>query len=620
MCGIAGIAGAGNFPGDQLAVWAENACSTLYRRGPDFRSWRLKDDVLLCHARLSIIDTSDAANQPMFDESGRFAILLNGEIFNFREIKSGLISAGCVFRTVSDTEVALKALIHYGPEAFNLFNGFFAIAFYDFEKRKLVLGRDRYGEKPLLYCMQDEALFFASEIKALSAMGRHFTEDLVSEAFYFFLTYIPGEDTAYREVKKLPPGHYLEFDDGRMTIRKYYDYPAEQLGISYEAACERFSELLDDAVRLRLVADVPLGSFLSAGIDSTLVSLLAAKHQPGIATFSVGFPDMPFFDESEPASETARNAGLPNTTISIAENELIRSLEAVLDYLDEPFADSSAIAVYALTKAASAYGKVFLSGDGADELLGGYNKHKAWAMLENRSLRTSLMLKAGSMLPVGIGGRDSKMANKLRQLRRLASAAGRKDFERYFYLASNNPMELSSRLINRQIIESDEFVARMDGFRQKFLTNNTCSVLQNDFQIVLEGDMLRKTDLMSMANSVELRSPFLDYRLVDFIFSLPDKYKFSAAKTKMPARDAFKSILPEAVLRKKKQGFEVPLKKWFSGVLRERMRDEWLEEKNLQSPLFDSRNQARMIEDAVMNRLPESFIWSLIVFANRKQF
>lgn len=619
MCGIAGIAGAENLPGDKLNRWAENACSVMHRRGPDAKSWKLRDDILLCHARLSIIDISDAANQPMYDESGRYAILLNGEIFNFQDIRSRLQLAGFVFRTASDTEVAMKAIIHFGPEAFNLFNGFFAIAFYDYTERKLILARDRYGEKPLLYCKQDGALFFGSEMKVLRSMERVLTEDFVSQAFYFYLTYIPGDDTAFREVKKLSPGHYMIYHQNQMSIQKYYGYPSEKLSLTYSDACDRFAELLDDAVRIRLIADVPLGSFLSAGIDSTLVSLLAARHQPEIATFSVGFPDMPFFDESVQAASTASRAGLPNTTIFLAEQDLLSSLDDVLDYLDEPFADSSAIAVYALTKTASTYGKVFLTGDGADELLGGYNKHKAWAMLENPSLKTSMMLAAGKILPAGIGGRDSKIANRLRQLRRLASASGRQDFDRYFYLASNNPMELVNRVLDRQIIENDEFVARMYELKQKYLLNPTGSVLQNDFGMVLEGDMLRKTDLMSMANSVELRSPFLDYRLVDFMFSLPDSYKFSAAKTKMPARDAFGGILPAAVMKKKKQGFEVPLRKWFNGVLKSRIEDQWLKEQNLQSPIFNPAFLARMSGDISKNLLPESLVWSLIVFANRKQ-
>ncbi|MEQ8424141.1 MAG: asparagine synthase (glutamine-hydrolyzing), partial [Cyclobacteriaceae bacterium] len=348
MCGITGVF-AFNLVGKFNMINVTNATMALQKRGPDFQDIYTDSWVGLGHRRLSIIDTSEAGNQPMWDEIKRFAIIFNGEIFNFKELRGDLQSKGISFRSESDTEVLLKLFILEREKCLTKLNGFFSFCIYDKEEQSMFLARDRYGIKPLLYLFDEDKFLFASEMKAMMCYGIEKTIDYASLFTYLQLNYSPAPHTIFSNVKKLMPGHYLKVRSGKLDVQSYYDIEAaDERGssITYEQAKEKFKNLLETSVKRRLVSDVPLGSFLSGGIDSSIVAGLASRHKPDLHTFSIGFKDEPFFDETEYARLVAKHFNTSHTVFSLSNNDLYQHLHSILNYLDEPFADSSAIAVY----------------------------------------------------------------------------------------------------------------------------------------------------------------------------------------------------------------------------------------------------------------------------------
>jgi asparagine synthase (glutamine-hydrolysing) len=379
MCGITGIY-AFNEIGRFFTINMFAATDTLSQRGPDSSGSFTHGYVGLGHRRLSIIDTSSDGRQPMTDETERYTIVFNGEIFNFPELKSQLTSKGYHFRSSSDTEVLLNLYIHEKENCLKHLNGFFAFAIYDKEKESLFIARDRMGIKPLLYFQDEDKLIFASEMKALAGLRISRELDYVSLQQYLQLNYIPAPNTIFKGVQKLLPGHYMYLQGSEVSIKPYYQIPqtytrwtADQM--SYEKVQEKLVELLEESVRKRLIADVPLGAFLSGGIDSSVIVALASRHTEHLNTFSIGYRDEPFFDETRYANLVAKKYKTNHTVFSLSNEDLYEHLFDMLDYTDEPFADSSALAVYILSKRTRKRVTVALSGDGADELFAGYNKH-----------------------------------------------------------------------------------------------------------------------------------------------------------------------------------------------------------------------------------------------------
>lgn len=376
MCGIAGVyafkeAGKENFS------LLNNAIETLAKRGPDSKGTFLEKNVALGHTRLSIIDTSNAAAQPFTDDSGRYTIIFNGEFYNYKEHRQQLIKKGIPFRSTSDTEVLLQLFIEEGPACLEKVNGFFAFAVYDKEKDELFIARDRFGIKPLIVYADEDKLLFASEMKAMIALGIQKVIDEVSLYTYLQLNYIPPQHSIFKQVWKLESGHYLLVNKNGTDKKQYYSINQNPVNLSYEAAQKKLKELLEASVQRRLVADVPLGAFLSGGIDSSIITALAAKHTKNLNTFSIGYKDEPLFDETQYAALVAKKYKTNHTVFSLSNDDLYANLNEVLDYIDEPFADSSALAVHILSMHTRKHVTVSLSGDGADEIFSGYNKHMA---------------------------------------------------------------------------------------------------------------------------------------------------------------------------------------------------------------------------------------------------
>ncbi|PJB13974.1 MAG: asparagine synthase (glutamine-hydrolyzing), partial [Flavobacteriales bacterium CG_4_9_14_3_um_filter_32_8] len=443
MCGIVGIISSNEKELNKIAA----ATLTLAKRGPDNRSTIKFPNLALGHARLSIIDTSSAANQPLSDVTERYTIIYNGEIFNFLELKQDLIKQGIPFKTNSDTEVVLNLYIKYGAACLEKLNGFFAFAIYDKDNESLFIARDRMGIKPLLYYFDGEQFIFASELKAILAFNIKKEIDTVSLFNYLQFNYIPSNNSILKNVNKLKPGHFIFIHSIQKlpkTIEEhlYYEIPYQKEkttpinAANYAEAQETLRNLLEDSVKKRLVADVPVGTFLSGGVDSSIISLLAKKHKPDLQTFSIGYKDEPFFDETNYANAVAKKIGSNHHVFSLSNNDLYENLNDILDYIDEPFADSSAIAVYLLSKYTKKHVTVALSGDGADELFSGYNKHTAEFKARNPGIVTSFVKMGYPIWRNLPKSRNSKITNINRQLYKFSLGAKLSHKTRYWTWAS----------------------------------------------------------------------------------------------------------------------------------------------------------------------------------------
>jgi len=623
VCGVTGVF-AFNLVGKFNMINVTAATQALAKRGPDFQDIYTDGFVGLGHRRLSIIDTSDAGNQPMWDESKRYCIVFNGEIFNFKELKTALQSKGVSFRSESDTEVLLQLYIHEKENCLNQLNGFFSFCIYDKQEQSFFLARDRYGIKPLLYLIDEDKFLFASEMKSMLCYGIDKTIDYTSLHAYLQLNYTPAPHTIFTHVKKLNPGHFMKVTRGKAEIHPYYDIPVSQAkidqNITYEQAKVKFKDLLEVSVQRRLVADVPLGSFLSGGLDSSVVAGLASKHQPDLHTFSIGFKDEPFFDETDYARLVAKHFNTEHTVFSLTNNDLYEHVHDILDYIDEPFADSSAIAVYILSKETRKHATVALSGDGADELLGGYNKHEAMYRMLHPGIKENLVASLSGLWKVLPHSRNNPMFNKFRQLNRFAQGMKLGVKERYWHLAGFANEWESRQLLSPAALEQfqqQQYQERKDEILKTVGSGSMNEILLTDMKLVLPNDMLTKVDLMSMANGLEVRSPFLDYELVNFIFSLPENFKINASLRKRIAQDSFKEMLPAKLYNRPKKGFEVPLLKWFRKEMKSMITDDLLSKSFIEDQNIFSYNEIAKLKKQLFSSNPgdvHARIWGLIVF------
>lgn len=622
MCGITGIY-AFNLVGKLNKVNVTAATMSLAQRGPDFQDIHLEEWVALGHRRLSIIDTRDIANQPMWNESKRYCIIFNGEIFNYRELRSDLQSKGVSFFSDSDTEVLLKLFIAEGPASLNKLNGFFAFCIYDRHEQTMFVVRDRYGIKPLLYQFDDDKFIFGSEMKSILAYGVEKNIDYSSLYLYLQLNYIPGPDSILLGIKKLQPGHYLKVSRNKIEVSSYYSIPVTTNNITYDDAKEQLKILLEASVKRRLVADVPLGAFLSGGIDSSVVCALAVKHKPDLHTFSIGYRDEKFFDETSYANLVAQQLGTKHTVFSLTNNDLYDGLDKFLNYIDEPFADSSAIAVNILSKETRKHATVALSGDGADELLAGYNKHEAFYRMMHTGAAENLALMLAPLANLLPQSRNNPFANKVRQLSRYREGRSLSAQDRYWRWATFADKDQAMGLLHPDLRTNfflKDYVARRKEILSTIPDNASINdVLLTDTRLVLPNDMLMKVDLASMANSLEVRVPFLDYEVVNFLFSLPDDFKINGDLRKRILQDAFKDILPHKLYNRPKKGFEVPMLKWLRNELKPLINDELLSQKNVEDQGIFFYPEVDRLKKQLYSSNPgdvHARIWGLVVFQN----
>ncbi len=625
MCGITGVF-AFSDAGRQSLTRLQASTDAIVRRGPDSQGHFLYDQCGLGFRRLAILDLSADGNQPMTDEAGRYTIVFNGEIFNYRELREKLIKKGCRFHSQTDTEVILQLYITEGRGFLKKLNGFFGLAIYDKEENSLFIARDRYGVKPLLVYRDEDQLFFASEMKSLLALGVPRKLDYVALSQYLQLNYIPGPASIFKGVKKLLPGHYLFVKNNKVVGKRWYKIPYDPKKVaknklSYEQQQKKLVGLMDEAVQRRLVADVPLGAFLSGGIDSSVITALAARHTPHLSTFSIGFKDEPFFDETKYANLVAARHKTNHTVFSLTNNDLYEHLHDMLAYLDEPFADSSALAVYILSQRTRQHVTVALSGDGADELFGGYNKHMGEFQVRQGGFKAEAVTGLNFLWDALPKSRNGFFGNKVRQLQRFSRGmlSGVKD--RYWdwatFASADDARSLLSAASRRKVGKKAAEKRRKDILEGLHADGDLNEVLLTDMTLVLPYDMLAKVDMMSMANSLEVRTPFLDYKVVNFAFSLPVSSKVDGDMKKKIVQDAFRAELPAELYDRPKQGFEVPLLKWMRNELRPLIENDLLADDFVESQGVFDVEAVRKLKAQLFSRSPgdvHARIWGLIVF------
>lgn len=602
MCGICGIYALSE-KGKAYLDNIDGTVAAIAHRGPDHFGIYRHEKAALAHTRLSILDVSEASHQPFFSDDKQQVIAFNGEVFNYEALGKGL---NC--RTSGDVEVLLKTFHRQGPAVLDQLNGFFAFSFYNQASDELYLVRDRLGIKPLYYYLSEDVLVFASEIKAiLRVVG---PQKLNARALhhYFRFNYITGPESIFETIFQLPPGHYMEVKQGRASLKQWYNAAAARQATAEPV--KELNQLLDDAVGLRLHADVPVGCFLSGGVDSSIISALAARRHNNLHTFSIGFKDEPFFDETRYAEQVAAHIGSKHHTFKLGNNDLLSNLGDFLNSIDEPFADSSALNVYILSQYTREHVKVALSGDGADELFMGYNKHRAEWLVNHSSYRhlRPIALPLLSVLPKS---RHGFFSNRFRQLDRFYTSSGLSPLERYASWAGiSTPEELRRLLFDPKPgrLPVEALFAANDPYRATNLA---------DLQMVLADDMLVKVDRMSMRHGIEIRNPFLDYRVVAFALSLPVHEKITKDEQKVILRKAFAGLLPEEIFRRRKKGFEVPLLKWFNKELRQGIENNWLSEALIREQGLFNYEYVYHLKKQLFSSNPgdaAAKVWALIVF------
>ncbi|HLZ39523.1 MAG TPA: asparagine synthase (glutamine-hydrolyzing) [Candidatus Sulfotelmatobacter sp.] len=612
MCGIAGIANTSREGVDAQEIHA--MCQTIVHRGPDDEGILVKDGVGLGMRRLSIIDLA-GGHQPIFNEDRSVAIVFNGEIYNFQELRRELDAKGHRFSTNSDTEVIVHLYEEHGAECVKKLRGMFAFALYDERRRRLLLARDRLGIKPLHYALNEGRLLFGSEIKAILAAAPELNEiDPRAVLQYFYFGYIPDPLTAFTSIRKLPPGHILEFEQGKISIRQYWDLP--QYGTdaprSEEECLEQLEQLLAEAVKIRLISDVPLGALLSGGADSSLVVALMARAASGpVKTFSIGFRQADF-DEAPYARKVAERFATEHHEL-ILEPDIVQTVETLTRLLEEPFGDSSMLPTYYVCRLARQHVTVALSGDGGDEAFAGYDRYRihlrdrayGWVPEVGRKLYRNYLHR---LVPYSVPGRNLAYSVSLPWSERYIEGVSLKPFQREMKLLANDFTRLGDggndpMKIMRDYVEAAPAKDPLD------------RLLYLDTKTYLAGDILTKVDRMSMAVSLEARVPILDHIFLEYVTGLPSDWKLHGRTQKYIFRKLAERVgVPKEVLNRPKRGFALPLVHWMRHELKDLIVTTLTESRTMQRGYFDAKGVHRMLDEHFRERRDHSArIWRLLM-------
>jgi asparagine synthase (glutamine-hydrolysing) len=573
MCGIAGIVYADpGHPVDRALLG--RMTNVMAHRGPDDDGFHAGPGVGLGHRRLSIIDVS-GGGQPIYNEDRSKVVILNGEIYNFGELRRELETLGHRFRTRSDTEVIVHAYEEYGTGCVERLRGMFAFALWDDGERRLLLARDRAGKKPLYYAVDGERLSFASELKALlqdPGLKRSINHEALDDYFTFGAIQPPA--TIFEGVAQLPPAHCLVWEQGRARVTEYWDVPLGNTVHRSEAdTLDAFDDVFTEAVRIRLVSDVPLGAFLSGGVDSSIVVSAMARQSPRpVLTTSVGFGERAF-NELGHARAVAESLGSDHHEI-VVEPAAAQILPQLVWHLDEPFADSSALPTYYVSKAARERVTVALSGDGGDELFAGYERRYGMNGLEGRLRRwLPAWARTGILGPLGAVYPKAEWMPRPLRARYVLQNLGT-TFERAYGadLSLFRPSEKAALLspeLTKHIPGHDSFAALAGHFERARGLDPLSRLLYVDLKTWLANDILVKVDRMSMASSLEVRSPFLDHKVIEFAATVPPDLKYRGGISKYLLKRHLEGRVPASVIYRAKQGFEIPLAQWLRGDLRD---------------------------------------------------
>ncbi len=600
MCGICGVAWTDDHrPLDQPVL--DRMTDVLSHRGPDDRGVWQDRGVALGFRRLSIIDLA-GGSQPMSNEDGSIWIVFNGEVYNFQALRHRLEGLKHTFRTSSDTETIVHLYEEEGPECVKRLRGMFAFAIWDSRERRLVIARDRLGVKPLVYRLEPGRLAFASELKSLLQMPDMPRElDPTALDHYLALQYVPHPRTIFRGIQKLPPAHYGVWHDGNFTTHRYWelDFTREQPKSEVEYR-EQLRATLTEATRLRMIADVPLGAFLSGGVDSTItVGLMQRAADRPVKTFSIGFP-VADFDETRYARLAAEHLKTDHHEFRVEPN-CVEILPRLIWHYDEPFADSSAIPTYYVSQITREHVTVALTGDAGDELFAGYPRYRAVKLAEYfdrlpPALRAVIASPLWQKLPAHL--RETPERRYLRWIT-IFDEVARADL-------------YHDDFVGQLEVDPAEFL--LDSYarsRKRDIVSRTSFV---DIETYLPCDLLTKVDIASMANSLECRSPFLDHHVVELAVRMPMGLKMPRLAGKHILKQTFADLLPREIMRRPKMGFGVPLDSWFRGELAGYLRDVLLDPQTLGRGYFRPEGVQRLVDDHVAGRWDHSYrLWSLLV-------
>lgn len=634
MCGIAGAAWSDR--GEPLPeAILQRMTDVLAHRGPDDCGFyfsaaeptatnQARSGAALGHRRLSIIDLG-GGRQPLSNEDGTVWIIFNGEIYNYKELRARLEAKGHTFQTASDTETIVHLYEEHGENCVDHLRGMFALAIWDQRHERLFLARDRLGKKPLVYRMEGNRILFASELKALLQVPG-LPRAINPRAVDYFLTYqyVPHPHSILEGYNKLPPGHSAVFERGQFRIRRYWTPPyAQQVPTNHSPGTREewkrvLRETLTESVRLRMRSDVPLGSFLSGGIDSTIISgLMQRLSDRPVHTFSIGFP-VKQFDESSYAREAARHLGTDHHEMTV-EPDALSILPKLIWHYDEPFADSSAIPMMYLAEMTRREVTVALSGDGGDELFAGYDRYKAvrlgmaidrWP----RPLRAVLTSRVWQKIPASVQQKSLR-----RRVKRLLAELGKPPERRYLRWISifdaERRHELYSDEFRRQIGNVDSADLLLNAYAtcpsRDFVTRTSCA----DVLTYLPCDILTKVDIATMAYSLEARCPFLDHEVAELAARMPVELKQSAGQGKKILLETFSELLPQSIQRRAKMGFGVPLDHWFRGPLKSLLHDALFDRRSLERGYFNPVVVRRLFEEHIAGRWDHSYrLWALLCF------
>ena len=622
MCGIAGaISRSTEHDAEATAAFVHRACNEMVHRGPDADGFWSDGQATLGHRRLAIIDLTEGGRQPMTNEDGSLWITFNGEIYNYQELRDELAKHGHQIRSQSDTEIILHAYEQWGDRCVERFRGMFAFAIWDSHQRRLFAARDRVGKKPFFYHFDGQTFRFASEIAAIvadPAVSRRINPSAID--YYLTWGYIPAPMTPYADVKKPHPANTLLFPandrGGGVSTARYWTLSyLPKTDISFGAACEEIREQLTEAVRLRMISDVPLGAFLSGGIDSSIiVGLMAGLTSRPVKTFSIGFRESRF-NELDHARRIASRWGTEHHEF-IVEPDAVSILPMLVRHYGEPYADSSAIPTYYVSKVTREHVTVALNGDGGDECFLGYERYLANGIAEklSRIPGSSIGISvAGKLIP---GSNDPKKLTQ--RIKRFLSVASMSERDRYAYWIGYFGLEDKKKLYSKafsQLVDSSESLQWYDRLVE-LAPGLSATERANlaDIQSYLPYDLLVKVDIASMACSLEARSPLLDHKVLEFGARLPVEYKLKGSKGKQILRSAFSDLLPPENVNRRKAGFGVPIGEWFRGPMHEMLQSVLLSKSATIRSYLSGDEIDRLLREHISNRQDHTYrVWNLLM-------
>ncbi len=617
MCGITGFVNADGRAADRPVL--ERMNGAIVHRGPDDDGYYLHENVGLAMRRLSIIDVA-GGKQPIRNADGTKWLIFNGEIYNYQTLRVDLEKRGHQFYTRSDTEVVLRLYDEYAEGCLEHLRGMFAFAIWDETEGTLFLARDRVGKKPLLYSHQTNGdLIFGSEFQAV-LQHPSITREVDHDAIDSYLSYlcVPAPQTAFKQIRKLEPGHWLRWSGGQIETKRYWlpDF-SKKIKISENDAIAETTRILSESTRLRLISEVPLGAFLSGGVDSSIVvALMALESSTPVKTFSIGFEEEDF-SELKYAKRVAEHVGAEYNEFIVRPNAL-DVLPTLVEHYGEPFADSSAIPTYYVAKETRRHVTVALNGDGGDESFAGYERYTAMRIAEAYTRVPSALRKIFVETPVGLLPTSELKRSRARDAKRFLRAAGLPRTERYFRWMStfygDAKQELYTTDFARSVTGHSASALLERWFAAANGTGTLDATLLTDQMTYLPNDLLVKVDIASMANSLEARSPFLDHKVIEFAASLPESMKMSGFETKSLLKKVAARLVPRDVVYRRKMGFGVPIGKWFRGDMKDFVSGVLLSEKSLQRGIVRPEIIKRYVDEHISSRRDHSFqLWTLLM-------